>query len=72
MASLRVAEERSGIAPDYEPGLTHTDMQSPAGQHLFFMLYEDECFQEALLQVLHAGFEEACGGLILSYPGISG
>jgi len=47
--ALRISEERSGIVPDYEGGTTHTDMTSGAGQHLFYVLFEDESFIEGLL-----------------------
>ena len=46
---LRIAQERSGVKPDYHNGETHTGMNSPAGQHLFYLLFEDPIFEEALM-----------------------
>ena len=38
-----------GVPPDFETGSTHTDLASPTGQHLYYLLAEDPVFQEALL-----------------------
>lgn len=48
-AVLDVAERRSGVRPDLESGGTHANHSVPFGQLLFYMLFEDEVFQEAVL-----------------------
>jgi ectoine hydroxylase-related dioxygenase (phytanoyl-CoA dioxygenase family) len=50
------AERNRGIAPDLATGATNSDMVSPAGQHLFFLLGEDPAFQEALLNPVGLAF----------------
>lgn len=46
---LDVAERRHGIRPDMESGGTHERPDIPFGQLLFYMLFEDPVFQEAVL-----------------------
>ena len=52
-AVLRVARDRSGVAPDVDAGSTHADLAATAGQRgeawLWRLLFEDPVFEEALL-----------------------
>ena len=46
---LEVAERRHGARPNLETGGTHERPEIPFGQLLFYMLFEDPVFQEAVL-----------------------
>ena len=46
---LRVAEERGGRKPDLARGSSHAGMKSATGQHLFYLLFEDPVFEQALM-----------------------
>ena len=45
---LGVAERRSGVRPDVDAGSTHSDRPRPTGEHLFYLLWEDPIFEEAV------------------------
>lgn len=49
-AVLAVAERRAGVRPDLQNGESHRGMVHPLGQLMRFMLWEDEVFEQLLLE----------------------
>lgn len=56
-AIKRIATERNGgVKPDFKTGDSHSELLSPAGQHLFFLLGEDPVFQQAMMNPVVVAF----------------
>ncbi|MCP5433367.1 MAG: phytanoyl-CoA dioxygenase family protein [Alphaproteobacteria bacterium] len=53
---LAIAEARSGVKPDLETGATHADREGPTGQHLFYLLFDDPIFEQALMNPVVLAF----------------
>src|SRR4051812_339394 len=43
------ADRNNGVKPDFETGATHSEFMTMTGQHLFYLLGEDQVFVDALL-----------------------
>jgi ectoine hydroxylase-related dioxygenase (phytanoyl-CoA dioxygenase family) len=50
------ADRNGGVKPDFDTGATHSDIASPGGQYLSFLLAEGEVFEEALLNPVVQAF----------------
>jgi hypothetical protein len=48
-AVLSVSQRRAGVRPDLLQGTTHRGMKHPLGQLMRFMLWEDQAFEELLM-----------------------
>jgi hypothetical protein len=53
---LEAGHRRSGVKPDLVTGKGHADLNSPVGQMMMCMLFEDPIFEEALMNEVSVAF----------------